>query len=213
MQGFTCRHDVNGIEWELFSLAEQDALIEKTYGARQQQTGAGRADMASTIQINRAPVLTLWAAVVAERLGFDRDEALTFGRAVAGLNAYSKGVSLGLFEPTPEAVRQQRKEQNRGATKVSLLHRIVPAKRTPEGLRALSSGKPISPASVQRYLVAKFGKDLDRVRDRMEKLARSRPPRQLADEAYGLYESFRPTVPAGVQGWGAKGELDLGRIR
>jgi len=40
-----------------------------------------------TIYINRAPVLTLWAAVVAERLGFSRDEALTLGRAVAGLNA------------------------------------------------------------------------------------------------------------------------------
>jgi hypothetical protein len=25
-----------------------------------------------TIRVNRAPVLTLWAAVVAERLGFDR---------------------------------------------------------------------------------------------------------------------------------------------
>ena len=30
------------------------------------------------ISINRAPVLTLWAAVVAERLGFNRDTALTF---------------------------------------------------------------------------------------------------------------------------------------
>jgi hypothetical protein len=30
---------------------------------------------------------------VAEVLGFDHDEALTLGRAVAGLNAYSKGVS------------------------------------------------------------------------------------------------------------------------
>ncbi len=30
-----------------------------------------------TIPINRAPVLTLWAAVVAERLGLDEDEALT----------------------------------------------------------------------------------------------------------------------------------------
>jgi hypothetical protein len=43
------------------------------------------------ISINRAPVLTLWAAIVAERLGFTHDEALTLGRAVAGLNAYSKG--------------------------------------------------------------------------------------------------------------------------
>ena len=56
------------------------------------------------IEINRAPVLTLWAAVVAERLGFDWQEALTLGRAVAELNAYSKGKALGLFEPTPEAV-------------------------------------------------------------------------------------------------------------
>ena len=48
------------------------------------------------LSVNRAPVLTLWAAVVAEVLGVEYDEALTLGRAVAGLNAYSKGVSLGL---------------------------------------------------------------------------------------------------------------------
>jgi len=51
--------------------------------------------------VNRVPVLRLWAAVRAEVLGFEHDEALTLGRAVAGLNAYSKGVSLGLFQPTP----------------------------------------------------------------------------------------------------------------
>jgi len=44
--------------------------------------------VADTIKINRAPVLTLWAAVVAKRLGFKWNEALTLGRAVAGLNAY-----------------------------------------------------------------------------------------------------------------------------
>src|ERR1043166_265832 len=47
---------------------------------------------------NRAPVLTLWAAVVAERLGFDRAAALTLGKAVAGLNAQAKGRRLHLFE-------------------------------------------------------------------------------------------------------------------
>lgn len=40
-----------------------------------------------TISINRAPVLTLWAVVVARRLGFRKAEALTLGKAVAGLNA------------------------------------------------------------------------------------------------------------------------------
>ena len=56
-------------------------------------------DAGGNIRINRAPVLTLWAAVVAERLGFDRDTALTLGQAVAGLSAYAKGVSLGIIEP------------------------------------------------------------------------------------------------------------------
>jgi hypothetical protein len=53
-----------------------------------------------TVTINRAPVLTLWASVVAERLGFGRDEALTLGKAVAGLNAYSKGRALGIYKPS-----------------------------------------------------------------------------------------------------------------
>ncbi len=44
------------------------------------------------ILINRAPVLTLWATIVAERLGFDQDEALSLGKAVAGLTAQSKGL-------------------------------------------------------------------------------------------------------------------------
>src|SRR5262245_24241278 len=48
---------------------------------------------------NRAPVLMLWAAVVAQRLGFDEDEALTLGKALAGLNAQAKGRRLGIFKP------------------------------------------------------------------------------------------------------------------
>jgi len=39
---------------------------------------------------------------MAEVLGFEHEEALTLVRTVAGLNAYSKGVSLGLFKPTPK---------------------------------------------------------------------------------------------------------------
>ena len=50
------------------------------------------------ILINRAPVLTLWATIVAERLGFDEDEALSLGKAVAGLNAQSKGQRLGIYQ-------------------------------------------------------------------------------------------------------------------
>jgi hypothetical protein len=43
---------------------------------------------AKTISINRAPVLTHWADVVAQRLGFREDEALTLGKALAGVKAW-----------------------------------------------------------------------------------------------------------------------------
>jgi hypothetical protein len=59
------------------------------------------------VTINRAPVLTLWAAVVAERLSYDQDAALTLGKAVAGLNAQAKGCSIGLFHlPQTGAVQE-----------------------------------------------------------------------------------------------------------
>ena len=44
-------------------------------------------------------------------------------------------------------------------------------------------------------------------------LAKSRTPSRLAAEAYSLYEKFRPAVPAGTRGWGAKGTLELEAIR
>lgn len=169
-------------------------------------------EMAHLVKINRAPVLTLWAAVVAQRLGFDWSEALTLGRAVAGLNAYSKGVSLGLFEPSPEAVKEQRKKAQEDAIKVSILHRAVPCRRTDEGLRAITNGKPISPESVQRYLDGKFGADLETTKKAMERLARSMTPKELGGVAYKLYEEFRPRVPAGTREWGAIGDLDLDKI-
>jgi hypothetical protein len=46
----------------------------------------------NVISIDRAPVLTLNAAVVAQRLGFNEDEALSLGKAVAGLNAHRSHV-------------------------------------------------------------------------------------------------------------------------
>jgi hypothetical protein len=47
-------------------------------------------------------VSALWAAVVAEVLGFEHDVALTLGRAVAGLNAYSKGDIPGALSANPQ---------------------------------------------------------------------------------------------------------------
>jgi len=172
-----------------------------------------RPSTAATIAINRAPVLTLWAAVVAERLGFDRAESLTLGRAVAGLNAQSKGRALGIFKPA-EAWRKRRTLAPGDTLHVELLHRVVPAVRTAEGIRALERGiRPAHPEAVERYLEGKFGAALAPARRAMATLAASYPPATLAERAYALYEAFRPAIPAGQAGWGAKGVLDFARIR
>jgi hypothetical protein len=164
------------------------------------------------IAVNRAPVLTLWAAVVAERLGFDRDEALTLGRAVAGLNAQSKGQRLGLFAPG-EARHHGRAAKPGEGLHVMLLHRAVPARRTSEGIRALAGGRPTSPESVERYLEARFGDRLENARRAMAELAASVPKRELEEQGLEMYERFRPAVPSGAAGWGAKGVLDLAQVR
>ena len=65
---------------------------------------------------------------------------------------------------------------------------------------------------MRRYLEDKFGGDLKAVRSAMRKLAKAYKPQELAHDAYPLYERFRPEIPAGKKGRGAKGDLDLGLI-
>jgi hypothetical protein len=165
------------------------------------------------VSINRAPVLTLWAAVVAERLGFTRDEALTLGKAVAGLNAQSKGRRLGIYKPGTDKGKKRPKGGLGEELWVEICGRPVPAIHAEDGVRAVVRDKPIDPDAVGTYLEKKFGDALKDVHAAMTELAKSYTPAELADAAYGLYERFRPDVPAGKRGWGAKGDLDLKLIR
>lgn len=167
------------------------------------------------IKINRAPVLTLWAVVVAERLGYEKETALTLGKAVAALNAQSKGRRLGIYEAKSDAEKAEARGQEAPGTVefVEILGRGIPAVRTPQGLRAAIDGEEIRAENVERYLQQKFGADLDEVRAAMRTLAEAQSPAELAHRAYDLYEEFRPAIPEGKKGWGAKGELDLDLIR
>ena len=167
------------------------------------------------VEVNRAPVLTLWASVVAERLGFGRDEALTMGKAVAGLNAQTKGRMLGIYgkPKAPERGGPPKKVGLGEEFWVEICGRPVPAKNTEDGVRAVVKDKPIEPAKVEKYLSGKFGERLDDVRAAMAHLAGAFEPEDLADAAYELYETFRPKISSGKRGWGQKGDLDLGLIR
>jgi hypothetical protein len=77
---------------------------------------------------------------------------------------------------------------------VALLGRAVPVLQTDDGLRAAGKDqKPVRSETVEKYLVSKFGE-------------------ALAEDGFRLYEAFRPGIPSGESGWGAKGELSLKKI-
>lgn len=165
------------------------------------------------IFINRAPVLTLWAAMVAERMGFDRDEALALGEAVAGLTAQSKGRRLGIHKPATKEIKKARARKRGEEFFVEIAGRQVPAVNTEDGVRAVVKDKAIAAQSVERYLKSKFAESLGPVRDAMRELAKSYRPEELAQNAFELYAKFRPAIPEDVTGWGAKGRLDIDRSR
>jgi len=166
------------------------------------------------VHVNRAPVLTLWAAVVAERIGFDREAALTLGKTLAGMNAQSKGRRLGIYKAAEPLEGAPKKKRRVGEDIwIELLGRPVLATNTENGVRAIEKDKPIDPAGVERYLADKFGAALEDVRNAMAALAGSFTPKELAHNAFELYSRFRPSVPEGMRGWGAKGELRLETIR
>lgn len=127
---------------------------------------------AASLKINRATVLTLWAAIVAERLGFDRDEALSLAKAEAGMNAQTKGRRIGIFQPSEEKSAKEREKSRGEDFLVELLGRPVPAVNTDEGIRATRSGKPIDPDGVEAYLERAFGDHLSAVLAAMTKLAK-----------------------------------------
>src|SRR5213080_4663561 len=123
-----------------------------------------------SISINRAPVLTLWAAVVAQRLGFDEDEALTLGKAVAGLNAQAKGRRLGIFKPHEEKAKKAQEKERGEEFWIEICGRPVPAKNTEDGIRAVKGVQVIESDGVRRNLEGKFGDNLGAVRSAMQRL-------------------------------------------
>jgi len=168
------------------------------------------------IQVNRAPVLTLWAAVVAETLGHPPDTALTLGRYVAGSSARIKARSIGMLDEAMEASeRLAQAEALRPAVEfIVLLGREIPVLRHEDGThRANENGKPMAPHGVRSYIIRALGDRLDEVRAEMVALAALLPPEELNRIGFRLYEKFRPEVPRGAAGWGAKGVLHIDRIR
>jgi len=174
------------------------------------------------VVVNRSPVMILWAACNAERMGFEWSEALSLAGAVASLFARAKGSSLGLLgqgDPTASAFPAAE-----GGFHVRLLGQAVPAERSANGIRGLVAPfeqaydqaavhlKSEQPEAVNRRLVSAFKEHLGAVLHLMRALAAAAGALLLANNnrlAYELYTHFRPNIPAGRLGWGAAGCLHL----
>jgi len=97
---------------------------------------------------------------------------------------------------------------------VLLLGKTIRLLPTEDGeLRAADGDRPADPVGVQRYLAKAFGEHLQDVRAAMQELASRYDPAELNRIGFRLYEGFRPDVPAGAEGWGAKAALDIDKIR
>jgi hypothetical protein len=125
----------------------------------------------------------------------------------------SIGGRLGIYKPVPQEVKKARARKRGEEFLIEICGRQVPAINTTDGVRAVIKNQPIEAKSVERYLESKFGESLGSARSAMRDLAKAFRPEQLRTNAFRLYEEFRPAIPEGVKGWGAKGDLDINRIR
>jgi hypothetical protein len=91
-------------------------------------------------------------------LGFEEDEALTLGKAVAVLNAQAKGRRLGIFKPREEKAKKAQDKGRGERFLIEVLGRPVPATNTEDGIRAVQRGKPINPDSVRSYWMTSSGR-------------------------------------------------------
>jgi hypothetical protein len=166
------------------------------------------------IKINRAPVLTLWAAVVAERLGHPPETALSLASAVAGTAARAKARRLGVAEESDQAKERAEAAPRPAEGSARLLGKTIRLTHDEDGVvLADGGGKPAPAAPVRAYVAKAFGDHLAEARKAPEDLAARYEPEELNRVGFRLYGRFRPEVPPDVRGWGAKGVLDLEKVR
>ncbi|KAG9050050.1 hypothetical protein FS842_011434, partial [Serendipita sp. 407] len=160
------------------------------------------------IKINRAPVMMAWSCIVAEKLGFAREEALSIASAYTEMNATTRGVNLGIYEKGKEMGMEP--GSNTAQPHVELMGRRIPLFQTENGQwRALMKGDPVSPAKAYSYITRSLAQMSPYLLGALQVLASSYDdPQLLNNKGYSLYSDFRPEN----SGWGLKGEIKLESI-
>jgi len=174
-------------------------------------------DDGPAIQINRAPVLDLWASVVTHFMypSLEWKTCLSAGSAISTLCAISKGKAIGTIDASDdnESKDREREERKKKEGELNEIDVMGFKLKLKDGL-VLVSGKP--KAENEAAQKKKFGDEqYERVKSLMEECLQSwkGDEEELSGKAFKMYEKFRPHVASGQQGWGRKGELEPDRIR
>ncbi|KAJ7904595.1 hypothetical protein B0H14DRAFT_2663580 [Mycena olivaceomarginata] len=154
--------------------------------------------------VNRAPLMTAWSTLVAERLGFQREEALSIASVYTEMNAVSKGVSMGIYKPGTQFKRSTEAARGGSQPYVELLGRRIPLFKTQNSQwRALSNGTVVQPSTAFSYISRALRQTTPHIIGALRLLAESFTPQEINAKGWGLYAEFRPEV----QGWGDRAEV------
>ncbi|KAG6890538.1 hypothetical protein C0992_000798 [Termitomyces sp. T32_za158] len=162
--------------------------------------------MKKTTVVNRAPLMTLWAMTVAERLGFRREEALSIASVYTEMNALTKGVSLGIYQSGK--VSNMEAVGGGSQSYIEFMGRRPLYRTQTQQWRALSNGTPAEPSPAFSYISRAFRQTTPHISGALRLLASSFNVEDLNGLAWGLYAQFRPTVDQ----WGAKSEVKCSTI-
>ncbi|KII95106.1 hypothetical protein PLICRDRAFT_48075 [Plicaturopsis crispa FD-325 SS-3] len=156
--------------------------------------------------VNRAPLMSAWATVVAERMGFQREEALSIASVYTEMNAISKGVSLGIYKED----KKKNRDAPLGGTQpyVDIMGRRSLYQTQNSQWRALADDAPAQPSTAFSYISRALRQTTPHIVGALRLLAASYPPGELNAKGFALYADFRPEV----DGWGKRGEVNCERI-
>lgn len=217
--------DTENVTEQLASPASTKSYQKQTEGSVQGSAEAStkaepKGDFAAeddVVVINRSPVLTLWAACVAQFLHpkVSWQTCLSVGSAAASLCAVSKGKSIGVVDApddTEERKEAKKKEKNEkeGLEEIEVMGFKLLLK---DGMAMV--GKDRKKAN-KGALEKKYGtENYERVKNAFEEGLQSwqNKKEDLDKKAFSMYEEFRPNVAAGTKGWGRRGELSLENIQ
>lgn len=165
------------------------------------------------IQINRAPVLTLWAASVTSFLhpSLPWSTCLSAGSAISSLCAISKGRAIGTInQPEDRDTSSDHPKQPRDdEEEINVMGFKLHIK---DGVVVIGGDKK---KGNEKALEAKFGDEEEHeARECFQKCLETWKghEEELSKKAFGMYEKFRPDVASGQRGWGRKGDLSLEKV-